>query len=64
MKHKMILYKGYFLLAFTFVFAAAILGASGQAEPMPFFTVGIVFLVIGCVKTAMRNASLKTNGNS
>ena len=64
MKHKTILYKGYFLLAFTFVFIAAILGTWNQTEPMPFFAVGIALLVIGCVKTAMRNASLKTNDNS
>jgi hypothetical protein len=64
MKHKMIHYKGYFLLALTFVFVAAILGTWNQAEPMPFFAIGIAFLVIGCVKTAMRNASLKTNDNS
>jgi len=64
MKHKAIYYKGYFLLAFTFVFIAAILGTWNQVEPMPFFAVGIVFLIIGCVKTAMRNASLNTNDNS
>lgn len=63
MKHKMIHYKGYFLLALVFISTAAFMGASELTNPLPFFAVGVVFWIIGCAKVALRNSSLKTDRN-
>lgn len=63
MKHKMIHYKGYFLLALAFISAAAIMGTSEQVPPFPFLAASFIFLVMGCAKVALRNSHLKTNSN-
>lgn len=63
MKHKMIHYKGYFLLALAFVVSGALLGTFQEFRPFPLFAVGLIFWVIGCVKVARRNALVKNNSN-
>lgn len=62
MKHKMVHYKGYFLLALVFVAAGAILSSVNDFQVFPLFVAGFVLWAMGCVKVAKRNSMLKGRG--
>lgn len=59
MSHKMIHYKGYFLLSLVFVFTGVILHVLNMSLPSVYVFVGFVFLVWGCVKVTKRNVRVK-----
>ena len=64
MTHKMIHYKGYFLLALAFISGGAVMAASNQGPVFPLLAAGLVFWAIGSAKVALRNAQLKTHGGA
>lgn len=59
MSHKMIHYKGYFLLSLVFVFTGVILHVLNMSLPFVYMLIGFVFLVLGCVKVTKRNVRVK-----
>lgn len=61
MKHKMIHYRGYFLLALALTLTGACVEIGNTAPGFPFFAVGLVFWGIGSAKVAHRNAQLKSS---
>ena len=63
MKHKMIHYRGYFLLGLAFTLAGAFVGAENTQAGLPLCLAGGLFCIIGGTKVALRNAQLKSPGH-
>lgn len=64
MKHKMIHYRGYFLLALVVTTAGAIVGTENIQAGLPLCLAGGFLCIIGGTKVALRNAQLKSTGHS
>lgn len=62
MKHKMIHFRGYFLLALAFMGTGAFVGTEDPQTGLPLGLTGVVFWLIGSTKVALRNAQLKSSG--
>lgn len=63
MKHKMIHYRGYFLLALAFMGTGAFVGTENPDAGLPLGFVGVVFWLVGSTKVALRNAQVKSPAN-
>ena len=64
MKHKMIHYRWYFLLALIFIGTGAFVGIENPEAGLPLGLVGGAFWLIGSTKVALRNAQLKAPTHS
>lgn len=60
----MIHYRGYFLLALAFIGTGAFVGIENPEAGLPLGVLGGLFWLVGSTKVALRNAQLKTHGNT
>lgn len=61
MKHKMIHYRAYFLLALLFIGTGAFVGTESPETGLPLGVAGAAFWLVGGAKVALRNARIKSS---